>query len=257
MKRWAVVVLGVVFAVAISGCATETTRPKADLEKASKLNAELGLAYMTQGRNEWAMTKLKRALKENPDNGEAHHYIAELYRRLGEMDKAETHFKEALDRMPHDTPLLNNYGVFLCDEKKFDEADRYFQKVLKDPLNDDRAQTYENLGLCAQRAKQPERAEKYLHKALRMDKKRPKSLFSIAQIEYAKGHYRSARHYYHRYLDIAKKQNPQSLLLGIQIENQLGNQDSVASYELLLKGKYGDSPEADRLRAMEAQGQLP
>jgi len=257
MKRLSAVVLGILLAALVSGCATETTRSDADLHRASKLNAELGLAYMSQGRDEWAMQKLQKALEENPDNGEAHHYIAELYRRLGEMGKAEEHFEAALDRRPHDMSLLNNYGVFLCDEKRFDDAEEYFQKVLKDPLNDSRANTYENLGLCAQRAGRPDKAETYLRKALRMDNNRPKSLFSLAQIEYDKGHYQAARGFFQRYLAIAKEQNPQSLLLGIQIENQFGNQDAVASYKLLLKGKYGDSPEADRLRAMEAKGQLP
>lgn len=257
MRRLSALVLAVLVAVWLGGCATQTTRPGVDLHRASKLNAELGLAYMTQGKNDWALQKLKKALEENPDNGEAHHYIAELYRQLGEMDKAEEHFDDALELMPNNMDLLNNYGVFLCDQKRFDEAETYFRRVLDNPLNDSRAETYENLGLCAQRAKHIDKAEGYLQKALRLDRNRPKALFSMAQIEYTKGNYPSARQYLQRYLALVRKQNPASLLLGIQIENKLGNQNTVASYSLLLKGMYGDSPEAEQLRALEAKGQLP
>ena len=249
-------VLVLVLSVFLGACATQPVPEGEDLHRASELNAELGVAYMERGNNEWAMQKLKKALQEDPDNGTAHHYIAELYRRLGETDKAEDHFNRALYLLPHDMSLVNNYGVFLCDEKRFNDAQKYFLKVLDDPLNTSPAETYENLGICAQRAGDLVDAEKYLRQALRLDKARPKSLFSMAQIMTVNKHYLKARGFLERYLAIAKEQNAPSLWLGIQIERQLGNRDAVASYSLLLKGKYPDAPETQQLRKLEArQGQ--
>jgi type IV pilus assembly protein PilF len=115
----AIVSLFVVSMLIVSGCATTTDKEKQDINDASDYNAQLGLAYLNQGRYDIAQSKLKKAIEQNPDNAFAQHYIAELYRRLGEFDKAETHFKEALDLAPDNASLLNNYGVFLCDAKKY------------------------------------------------------------------------------------------------------------------------------------------
>lgn len=258
MKRTAVLVslLFTSFLLAACSSTSQPVFPDRNLHRASQLNAELGAAYIQRGKKEWALQKLKKALEENPDNAEAHHYIAVLYQQLGENSKAESHFKRALELMPNNRDLLNNYGVFLCSEKRFDQAEKYFTRVLDNPLNRSPAETYENMGICAQRADKLPKAEAYLRRALRLDPQRPKTLFSLAQISYVNKHYLQARAFYQRYLDIAKQQNPRSLLLGIKIENQLGNGDAVASYALLLKGKYPDSDETSELNSMEAKGTI-
>lgn len=258
MKRIAVILTLLPAFILLAACSSTSspTFPDRNLKRASQLNAELGVAYMQRGKKDWALQKLKKALEENPDNAEAHHYIAVLYEQLGENDKAETHFRQALDRMPDNMDLLNNYGVFLCGENRFKEAEGYFKKVLDNPLNRSPAETYENMGICAQRSGDLTKAEQYLRRALRLDKQRPKTLFSLAQISYHNRDYLQARAFYQRYLDLARQQSPHSLLLGIKIENQLGNQDAVASYSLLLKGKFPDSAEARELKDMEDKGTI-
>ena len=68
-----------------TSCATQPDREKQDINDASDYNAQLGLAYINQGRYDIAQNKLKKSIEQNPDNAVAHHYIAELYRRLGEF----------------------------------------------------------------------------------------------------------------------------------------------------------------------------
>jgi len=239
----------------MSACVSEPQRESEDINDASDYNAQLGLAYINQGRYDVALSKLKKSIEQNPDNAVAQHYIAELYRRLGEFDKAQTHFEKALDLAPKNSSLLNNYGVFLCDEKRYKEAYTYFDKVLKDPLYPAKGSVYENVGLCAQAQGDISKAEENLKFALRLDPQAPKSLLAMAQLSFDKQKYSTARKYYYDYLENAR-QTPESLWLGILLENRSGNKNRMASYKVLLKGKYPDSKEAALLKKMEASGQL-
>jgi type IV pilus assembly protein PilF len=65
----------VVIALLLSACVSD---PKMDIEDrndASDYNAQLGLAYINQGRYDLAMNKLKKAVEQNPDNAVAQHCI--------------------------------------------------------------------------------------------------------------------------------------------------------------------------------------
>lgn len=250
-----IVSLFVVSMLFLSACATKTDREKQDTSDASDYNAQLGLAYINQGRYDIAQSKLKKSIEQNPDNAFAHHYIAELYRRLGEFDKAETHFKEALDLAPDNAPLMNNYGVFLCDDKKYQKAYKYFDKVLTDPLYPSKGSVYENIGLCSQLEGNVKMAEENLRFALRLNPESPKSLLAMAQISFDKQKYAASRKYFYQYLENARH-TPASLWLGILLENRSGNKNRVASYVVLLKGKYPNSEEAELLKKMQASGQL-
>jgi type IV pilus assembly protein PilF len=244
----------VISILTVSGCATTDSENK-DINDASDYNAQLGLAYINQGRYEVALAKLKKSIEQNPDNAVAHHYIAELYRRLGEFDKAETHFDKALDLTPENSSLLNNYGVFLCDDEKYNEAYKYFEKVLKDPLYPSKGLIYENIGLCAQSEGNLKIAEENLRFALRLNPQAPKSLLAMAQISFDNQKYAQSRKYFYQYLENARH-TPASLWLGILLEKRSGNKNRVASYVVLLKGKYPNSEEAELLKKMQASGQL-
>ena len=224
----------------------------ADLQAASRANSKLGLGYMMQGNNEVALTKLEKALEQDENNEDAHHYIAELYNRLDEEAKATQHYKRALEIAPKSTPILNNYGVFLCRYKHFEESISVFEKILSDPLFKSKAQTYENMGLCANQQGNVKLAEDYFRKALRFDAHLPKSLLHLAQISFDNQAFLSSYGFYQRYLEVGQ-QTPQSLWLGILLEKRNGNKNAVSSYALVLKNKFTGSKEAELLRRMEAR----
>ena len=69
----------------------------------------------------------------------------------------------------------------------------------------------------------------------------------MAKLSYANGNYLSARAFLQRYLEIAN-QTPASLWLGIQIEQKLGDKNTLSSYALLLKNNFPDSREAGLLK---------
>ena len=226
-----------------------------DTKRAAQLNAELGLGYMNEGQFQRAKYKLDKALKFDPDNPHAYHYMAELYRRLKEFDKAGQYYEKALSLAPHDMNIQNNYGVYLCERGLYERAYKHFQNIINNPLYSARANAYENVGLCSLREGKLKKAQDAFKAAIAINPKMPKSLLQLAQMSYDEGNTKRAYDYYQRYVAIAQ-QTPESLWIGILLENGRGNKDTVASYKVLLKGKFPDSDEAKRLRKLESMGKL-
>lgn len=242
MKKFVIVLAA---AALLSACSSMQTRDT----KSAQLNAELGLRYMLQNQNELALEKLNRALEQDPDSAVAHHYVAELYRRLGETEDADRHYRKAITLDRDNSSAYNNYGVFLCNEKRYDDAEQQFLAVLKNPVYTGRAQTLENLGLCMHAADDKVKAEEYFRKALLADPRTPKALMGMAQLSHAAGNALSARAYLQRYNEVAPH-TPESLWLAVRVERALGNKGAAASQGLLLKNRFPDSQEArDYLRS--------
>ena len=235
-----------------AACTTEPYNPDMDLVKAAEANAKLGVGYMNQGNYELAMVKLTKALKYDEDNYRANHYMGELYRLLGEKKKADEYFKRALDLNNDDPQLLNNYGVFLCEMNRFQEAEGYFDRVLKDPLYKGKALVYENLGLCAKLKGNLAESENHFKRALLMNPKLAKSLLSLAQLKFDQENRISAYSYFEQFSKISQ-QNSASLWLGVLLERGRGDRGKMASYALRLKNQFPQSKEAELLAKLEAR----
>lgn len=250
MKRILLTAVALAAFLSLGGCASDPSRSAVNPDKAAELNAQMGLRYMLQGNYELSMDKLRHSLGFRPDYGPAHHYMAELYRRLGRPQEAERHFAAALKQLPDDSALLNNYGAFLCSTGRYDDAERHFLDVLDNPVYPRRAQVYENLGLCMQRKGDSAKAERYLRQALSLDPRLPKALFAMAEASYGQREYMSARGYLQRYLEVGRH-TPETLWLGIRVERVLGDKDALGSYTLLLKNHFPDSEQARLYRESE------
>jgi len=236
------------------GCTTAGgSRPTTHVEpdpKAADINVRLAINYIQRGDYQIALEKLQKALQQNPNLPSAHNTIALLYQRLYETDKAEYHFKQAVRRDPMYSEAQNNYGVFLCQQGQYIEAEQRFLKAIKNPLYESPAQALENAGMCANRIPDQTLAEKYFLKALQRDPNLSKSLLQMAKLRFLNIDYEGARSYIQRYQAIASW-GPSALFTAVQIENKLNDQDAVASYALLLRAKFPDSDEAQRVKRGE------
>jgi len=210
--------------------------------KAAEINMRLGLNYMQRGDYAIALEKLEKALKQNPNLPSAHNTIAILYQRLDEDDKAEYHFKKAVQIAPTYSEAQNNFGVFLCQQERYLDAEMHFLKATENPLYNSKAMAFENAGLCVNRIPEPEKAEAHFRKALQIEPTLPQSLLEMAKIRYQQQNYLQARGYIQRYQQ-ASQWNAQALLLAIKIENKLNDQNAVSSYKLILRSRFPDSDE--------------
>lgn len=240
MKPVRAVLVAVVIGT-LAGCASAPP-PGVDPQKAAELNAELGARYMQEGRYRIAMEKLNTALKYNADLPAANHYMGELYRRLNQPDDADRYFRKAIDLAPDDSSTQSNYGVFLCQQKRYDDGEEHLLDALKDPVYPERAEVYDNLGHCMRDKGDLAAADKYYRDALQINPRLPGPLFEMAKLSFDEKNYISARAFLERYRAVARD-NPASLWLGIRIERVLGDQNALASYEMSLKNNFPDSPQ--------------
>jgi len=160
-----------------------------------------------------------------------------------------------MDLAPDDLTIQNNYGVYLCDTGKYDEAIALFMKPLSEPLYENKAQSYENIGLCQLRQGLVVKAENSFKQALQLNSNMSTSLLQLAQLRFDSGNSVAAYSLYARYIAIAQH-TPASLWLGILLENGRGAKNTVSSYKVKLKGKYPDSKETKLLLKLERQGKL-
>ena len=190
------------------------------------------------------MIKLNKALKLEPDHAMAHNYLGVLYGRLERPGKARQQFKIAMKLAPGNSSIMNNYAVFLCEQKDFDGARQLFKKVLDNPLYTNRANAYQSAGWCAYSNNNYDLSETLYRKALDINPATPRSLLGVAKVNYKKESYQYAWSYFERYYKISVP-DADALWLGINILNRVNVPDKnlLSSFELQLKSKYPDSDE--------------
>ena len=234
----------------LPGCASTGVKEPVNEESPAVINAKLGLGYLRQGNYDVALSKLEKALQQDPKLPMAHHYIAEVYRQTGSFELAGEHFERALKLDSHDPLLQNNYGVFLCDQKRYKEAEQRFLKVIAMPTYKHPDEAYENAGLCALRIPDPVKAEKYFRRALDINPRLSNSLYQMAQLNFDAHEYLKARAFLQRYFPVAGH-TPQTLWLGIKIEGELGDEAALTQYNKLLLDNFPDSEEARLVRRIK------
>ncbi|MHA7841359.1 MAG: type IV pilus biogenesis/stability protein PilW [Gammaproteobacteria bacterium] len=174
------------------GCATQT--PAASEKnvlaglydhnpKAAAVNVQLGLAYLKQGDMQRAKRKLLLASKQDGESAIVQDALAYYYEKTGESALAEQHYLAAIQLDPASGDLHNNYGAFLCRQRRFNLAEKEFMQAVADKKYLHTAEAYENAGLCAIDNKQYEDAHYYLEKALQNDPKLIKARMELKRMK--------------------------------------------------------------------------
>jgi len=244
--------MAAVLAAALMATAcTQNTKDYPPGQSPAEINVELGLHYMREGEKNAAMEKFQKALEQEPNLAAAHSGIAVLYESLGETAKADQHFRRAVSLNPKDARAQNNYGAFLCRDDRWPEAERHFLAAANEPLYDAPYMALTNAGICAYGAKDVAKAEQYWRRALELNPRYPAALLQMARLGVEQKQYMSARAYLQRLHEVVRP-SAESLWLGIQTERALGDRNAEASYSLLLKNHFPQSPQARQLQGKAA-----
>lgn len=244
----------------ISGCATQGQISQdqdatGDLGKEQKdspaaLYVQMGIAYLREGQTATAMKKLKTAISIDPENAEAHNVIGIVYERLGEMDLAGEHYANAARLQPQNPYIRNAQGSFFCKQGQYGKADLEFESALSNPLYPTPWVAMTNAGLCAERMGDLVKAEQYYRRALISNERYFQALYQMTELSLNQDNPLSARGYLERYIEIAPT-TPASLLLGVQIEQKLGDRQQALKYRALLLDQFPDSLEVQLLHQSE------
>ena len=236
----------------LSACVTTTNAPfkEANVDEEVQRRVEAAIAYLREDNSEQAIVHLSRALELDDDSAAVHDTLAIVFIRTGEFERAEGHYLKAINAQPDFSRARNNYGVFLYQQERYREALEQFEIVVDDTLYDSRPGAFVNLGRCAQKLGDTERAAEAFKRAILMDKRYYPAALELADIHYGRGEYGLAQRYYDQYRQRVRSQSARSLLLGIRIARQFGDRDAEASYALALKNLYPKSQEIIEYRDM-------
>jgi type IV pilus assembly protein PilF len=222
------------------------TRPSG--EEAAKINIQLGQAYLSQGKLDMAMEKLRKGIDLAPRNPDGHTVIAVLYEQLGNIEMAGKHYQEARRLAPESGLTANNLGRFLCSQGQYGKADDLFASALMDPFYRSPETALLNRGSCAMSAGKLDAAADSLRLALERNPDMPDALYQSAVLAMQRKDSLRARAFIERYLGVARV-SPQALVFAIEIERALGNQRAVARYRERLVQEFPESAEAESLHS--------
>ncbi|MGL5046727.1 MAG: type IV pilus biogenesis/stability protein PilW [Shewanella sp.] len=240
----------------MTGCITERTytgtdipvsERKLDRVAAARERTQLGLTYLNRGNSEQAKYNLDKALEYAPEQEAVHTALAYYYQTVGDIVRTEASYMNAISTKDASGDSMNNFGVFLCQQKQYNKAEKVFLAAIEMPKYTRTASSYENLGLCSRAAGQAEKARQYFQMALKYDPRRSVSLLELAELEAENGDFIEARYQLARYHQVTE-QTPESLAFGIKIEQAVNDDAAVKKFGILLLAKFPASPQAKQYR---------
>lgn len=240
-----------------AACVTEQTysgtdipvkERKFDRTAAARERMQLGLTYLRRGNSEQAKYNLDKAYGHAPDLEEVHVALAYYYQTVGDIPRAEQAYRDAVETRNPSGDAKNNFGVFLCKERKYDKAEQMFLAAINTPDYTRIASSYENLGICSREAGLMDKARRYFTMALKYEPRRASSLLELTELALIQQDYPLARNELARYHRVAIE-SAQSLALGIKIEQGLHNTDAAKQLGITLLAKFPASEQAKQYRA--------
>ena len=118
-----------------------TASDEPDGVKRGRTRTELAAAYFGRGQMTTALDQIKLAIQADPSSSEAFNLRGLIYANLGDHALAEDSFRHALQLKPRDPDVMQNFGWYLCQKKRFSEADALFTQALTVPQYRDSPRT--------------------------------------------------------------------------------------------------------------------
>lgn len=104
----------------------------------------LGQLYLTDNRTEDAISLLRDATQQYPDNSELQALLLNAFNRTDDKEQAMAAYREQIERNPNNAQFRYNYGSLLLSTERYDEAIEQLQRAAD--LDSDNPRVYYNLG---------------------------------------------------------------------------------------------------------------
>jgi type IV pilus assembly protein PilF len=221
-----------------------TASDQTDADRLYNTRMELAAAYLGRGQSADALDQVKMALQAKPENAAAYGLRGLIYGALGQPDMADESFHHAMQLAPHDGDLKHNYGWFLCQQRRYADADAQFVLTIAEPSYRSVPRTLLVEGICQARAGKSQDAERTLSHAYELDPTNPAIAVNLTEVLYRSGQYERARFYIRRVNTKQDLANAQTLWLAARIEHKLGQDVQVQGLGAQLRDRFPQSPEA-------------
>jgi len=134
-----------------------------------------------------AVEAYRKAISIDDRRTQAHGNIGVAYKELGELDKAEHHYKIVLNKNPNDPAANNNMGNLMRHLGRYDEAISHLQKSIE--INPRYADAYGNLGALYKELKLYDKAIPFYENAIKLEPQHINANFDMALIRLSDGDY--------------------------------------------------------------------
>ncbi len=213
-------------------------------DRLSNTRMELAAAYLGRNQPTDALDQVKQALQAKPDNPAAYGLRGLIYAALGDNEKADESFHRAMQLAPHDGDLMHNYGWYLCQTRRFADADAEFQRAIAEPGYRSVPRTMLVEGICQVRAGKPQDAERTLSRAYELDPANPTIAVNLSEVLYRNGQFERARFYIRRVNNKQELASAQTLWLAARIEHKLAQDEQANAMGAQLRNRFPQSQEA-------------
>ncbi|GAB2655185.1 type IV pilus biogenesis/stability protein PilW [Arenimonas aestuarii] len=226
-------------ALALAGCAgtgggTRATKAQPEMSNKGLANLHLAQNYLSAGKLDVAMDRAQRALRTDPGSADVQVVMGMIRQALDDKTRAGEHFAQAAKLAPDTGHVLNAYGAWLCEHRKYEEADAVFARAVLDPFYEAKAQAYYNAGRCSVLGGRPAQADAALRKGLDLEPKDAALLEQMARLQYQQGNFMGARAFFQRREAVAEV-GAELLELAIAIEEGAGDRAAAERYRTRLR----------------------
>ena len=231
----------------LGGCVTTTTGP-ADPETgddAAEYNYLLGVRYLENENYDVARDRLERAIELDPKMGGARMALGMAYEALGNTRLATESYEASVRVEPRNYELQNGYAVFLCKQREYDKAEKYFNRAASHPENDTAETTLTNAGMCMQQKSDTAAAEAFYRQALERKPNYGEALLQLCLLKFQQQDFLGSRAFLQRFMS-SNRTTAGVLFLAAEIEGKLGNERGRTEFINQLLREFPESPEARR-----------
>ena len=251
--RIAIVLLAL---IVLGGCVSQTTidgkqQPDSSFDpvQAAKTRLALGLQYLQSGNFEQAKANLERAREYTPNDPAIHNGLAYYYQQVQDFRQAEKFYRSALSLEPRNGDTMNNLGVLLCTQNRYDDADLLFRQAAAAPGYVKVASTYQNAARCAEQRGDFKAADNYYQQAINYGANAT-MLETYADSLLRQSRYKDAQAVLERRARMPQF-TAQYLWLEVQLARAQSDRAREAQYGALLMNRFGQSSQASDYRKLK------
>ena len=206
----------------------------------AQVHTDLAANYYSRGQLAVALEELTRATHADAGYAPAYNMLGLVNGELHEDQRAEMNFRRAIELSPQLSEARNNFGLFLCQRKRMQEAHLQFETALADPLYATPEKALSNAGACSLEEGDVAGAERYFQRATKQAPNHASAQLGLAEVLFRQGHWLAARGQLRR-LSEQTELNAQGLWLGLRIERRPGDHEAEANYDAQLHRRYPES----------------
>jgi len=195
----------------------------------------LGRAQMLMKEHERAIRSIRKALRIDSSQAEAHNLLGNIHMTRGELEEAERSFRKGLELEPNATNSRNSLGLLYEKMGKDDLALSEYRKVVA--IDPDYAEGHNNIGLIHRKRGEPAKAIELLERAIRADPDFAGSYNNMGLAYQDMGRLKEAREAFERGLAVDRDN---AVLL-----NNLGTLDLVEENLAAAKSRFEEAIAAD------------